>query len=219
MQEHHRFDAGQQVLLVIDAASRLSAVGAGAAALLGWSPARSDASLQELVHPGDSPRLMLALTHGAADGREQVLDLRIRGARGDWVSARCQLSPLEGQGSPRYAVAIRLASAEAEGTSERASRFEGHLWRIAMEVQAARIGGRASFGEAWWAVPEVAELSERQAEIVRRVVRGERVGEIALALNVTESTIRNHLSGIYQKFGVHSQSAFLSKLMRQLPDP
>jgi DNA-binding NarL/FixJ family response regulator len=59
----------------------------------------------------------------------------------------------------------------------------------------------------------VAELSERQAEILRRVVVGERIGDMAEDLSVTESTIRNHLSSIYLKFGVHSQAELLSRLM------
>ncbi|MDT7547541.1 MAG: hypothetical protein QOE99_3651 [Actinomycetota bacterium] len=206
-------DAGRQLLCIVDATSRLSAIGVGAAGLLGWRSTRLDTPLQDAVHPGDAPRLMLALHHSAADRREQFLELRLRGVGGEWVPALFQVSPLDGREPLRYAVAIRLPDRETQAAWDRVSRLEGHLWRVALEVQAARIGNRASLLEAWWDLPEVAELSERQAEILRRVVVGERIGDMAEDLSVTESTIRNHLSSIYLKFGVHSQAELLSRLM------
>jgi DNA-binding CsgD family transcriptional regulator len=120
--------------------------------------------------------------------------------------------------SSRHAIAIRLPYVGVEPADDRASRLEGHLWRIALEVQAAGLGGRPGHHEQWWAEPELAELSERQAEILRRTVRGERVSDIARELVVTESTVRNHLSGIYRKFGVHSQTALMLRLMPRAAD-
>jgi DNA-binding NarL/FixJ family response regulator len=210
-------DTSQQLLCLVDAAGRLSDIGAGAAELLGWEAAHRGSPLQDAVHPVDAPRLMDALGQSAADRRAEILDLRMRGRSGGWTRVRCQVSPLADHDPPQFALAIRLSPSDDESSSERASRLEGHLWRIALEVQAARIGDRSSLREAWWAAPEVAELSGRQAEILRRVVQGERVAAIAEELSVTESTVRNHLSGIYQKFGVHSQSALMSRLMRGDP--
>jgi DNA-binding NarL/FixJ family response regulator len=82
-----------------------------------------------------------------------------------------------------------------------------------MEVQSAELGGRLGRHEPWWANPALAGLTERQTEILRRVVRGERVPNIARELVVTASTVRNHLSSIYRKFGVHSQSELMLRLM------
>ena len=101
---------------------------------------------------------------------------------------------------------------------QRAIALEGHLWRIAMEVQAAGISHRPGLSDAWWTDPVLRGLSERQAEIVRRVVRGERVATIARELFVSESTVRNHLSAIYRKVGVHSQSELLARLMSGAAD-
>jgi DNA-binding CsgD family transcriptional regulator len=212
--QDHVLDASDQLLCLVDHDGRLSDIGAGAAELLGWDAAHRGTPLQDAVHPEDAPRLLLALGHSWADRRNAVLDLRIRGRSGEWDQVRCQVSPLGEDDPPRYAMAIRLSELDEGSATERASRLEGHLWRIALEVQAARIADRSSLREAWWTDPAVAGLSERQADILRRVVRGEAVAAIAQELVITESTVRNHLSGIYEKFGVHSQAALMSRLMR-----
>jgi DNA-binding CsgD family transcriptional regulator len=199
-------------MCLVDAASRVVAIGTDAPGLLGLR-LRLDAQLQDAVHPDDAPQLMYALGQRSGRRRGRILDLRLRDTAGNWVPCRLQLSPLDGQNAPPYGVSIQLLSTGSEAAQERVSRLEGHLWRIALEVQAAGIGDPATRPEAWWAIPEVAELTERQAEILRRVMRGERIGAMARELNVTESTIRNHLSGVYRRFGVNSQAALLSRLL------
>ena len=57
----------------------------------------------------------------------------------------------------------------------------------------------------------------RQWEILTRLVRGQRVQEIADALYLSPSTVRNHLTAIYRKFGVHSQAELLAALLN-VPD-
>jgi DNA-binding NarL/FixJ family response regulator len=56
-------------------------------------------------------------------------------------------------------------------------------------------------------------FSTRQWEILTRLIRGERVQAIADDLYLSPSTVRNHLSVIYRKFGVHSQSELLAKYL------
>ena len=51
-----------------------------------------------------------------------------------------------------------------------------------------------------------------------RLVHGERVSDIAAALFLSPSTVRNHLTAIYKKFGVHSQAGLLAKLLDILAD-
>jgi DNA-binding NarL/FixJ family response regulator len=55
-------------------------------------------------------------------------------------------------------------------------------------------------------------LSSRQWEIVARLRRGERVPQIARAMYLSQSTVRNHLTAVFRKFGVHSQSELLTLL-------
>lgn len=65
------------------------------------------------------------------------------------------------------------------------------------------------------AVPVEGDFSDRQLEIMRRLVRGERVPTIARALFVSQSTVRNHLSVIFRKLGVHSQEELLQTLRQR----
>jgi two-component system response regulator DesR len=48
-------------------------------------------------------------------------------------------------------------------------------------------------------------LSEREIEILRLAKRGLRNPQIAQALHISAGTVRNHLSAIYRKLGVHSR--------------
>ncbi len=58
-------------------------------------------------------------------------------------------------------------------------------------------------------------LSSRQIEILRRLLGGQRVRDVAQELFLSQSTIRNHLSAIYQRFGVHSQTELLNLLRKR----
>ncbi|MDQ1696318.1 MAG: hypothetical protein QOJ03_1671 [Frankiaceae bacterium] len=206
-------DSSRFVFCVIGADGRLAEISANAAELLGWDASRRELRLQDGVHPEDVHLLSAFLAADPADRPPPTLRLRVRGRGGEWIWVRCHLSPLAAPHPIRYAVAINLPSRGGERPEERASRLEGHLWRIALEVQAAEIGSQRGLREAWWSDPALAGLSERQAEILRRIVRGEAVPEIARDLVITESTVRNHLSAIYRKFGVHSQSALMLRLL------
>ena len=61
-------------------------------------------------------------------------------------------------------------------------------------------------------VRRLAGLTDRQLEVLSRLMRGERVPTIAKSLYVSQSTVRNHLVGIFKHFDVHSQAELLSKL-------
>ena len=208
-------DTGRLVLGIVDEVGRLAEISANADDLLGWGESHRDTQLQDWVHAEDVPVVATALAGSPATGRATTVSARVQGRDGQWIRVQCLVSPLVARNPARHAIAIRLPYAGIEPADDRASRLEGHLWRIALEVQAAGLGGRPGRYEQWWAQPEFAELSERQADILRRTVRGERVQDIARELVITESTVRNHLSGVYRKFGVHSQTALMLRLMPQ----
>ena len=110
------------------------------------------------------------------------------------------------------------AGATPERTRLRANQLERHLWRIALEVRAAGLLPLSGQGVPERHIAKFEELSPRQREIISRLVAGERVAEIARAMYLSPSTIRNHLSAIYRKFGVHSQVELIA-VLRTLTDP
>jgi two-component system response regulator DevR len=55
-------------------------------------------------------------------------------------------------------------------------------------------------------------LTSREQQVLDRLLDGERVGWIAADLFLSESTVRNHLSSIFKKVGVHSQSELIGRL-------
>jgi DNA-binding CsgD family transcriptional regulator len=106
----------------------------------------------------------------------------------------------------------------------RAHQLEQHLWRIALELRTA--GLMPTVGEdtvSLDAIKEFAELTGRQREIVARLAAGQRVKEIAEEMYLSPSTVRNHLTGVFRKFHVHSQLELITALkgggVVQTPDP
>jgi DNA-binding NarL/FixJ family response regulator len=62
------------------------------------------------------------------------------------------------------------------------------------------------------AIPGLSELSTRQWDVLNRLLRGERTTSIARDMFISPSTVRNHLSEIFRKLGVHSQGELLELL-------
>lgn len=61
-------------------------------------------------------------------------------------------------------------------------------------------------------------LSRREQDVVRLLLRGDRVPSIAQQLWLTQSTVRNHLYSIYRKLGVKSQQELIV-LLRDISQP
>jgi DNA-binding NarL/FixJ family response regulator len=61
-------------------------------------------------------------------------------------------------------------------------------------------------------LPGLPHLTSREQEVLTRLLDGQRVASIAAELFVSQSTVRNHLSAIFRKVGVHSQAALLRRL-------
>jgi PAS domain S-box-containing protein len=57
-------------------------------------------------------------------------------------------------------------------------------------------------------------LTQREFEIVDRLIHGDRVPVIATTLFVSQSTIRNQLAAVFRKIGVHSQQELISYVRR-----
>jgi DNA-binding NarL/FixJ family response regulator len=99
---------------------------------------------------------------------------------------------------------------ESPGSSGGARQLAGHLRRIAAQIEAAGVLAPLIETATVLGMPTTTELSPRQWEIASRLTRGERVATIAAEMYLSQSTVRNHLSATFRKFGVHSQAELLA---------
>jgi len=169
----------------------------------------------DLVDPRDVGRLLSA--GKLATGENAVcLYVRMPNATQPWARIACVLAALAGsksQTGSRAFVLLRL-DLEYATSGSRVAQLERHLWNIMSEVEASGI--LEGIGQ----IPDVnrlhkmGKLTVRQWEIVGKLLHGERVPQIAKDLFVSQSTIRNHLSQVFERFGVHSQAELIDYLRK-----
>jgi DNA-binding CsgD family transcriptional regulator len=167
--------------------------------------------LHELVHPDDVPFLLSAAAQALVDGPGVAVAVRLRRDDQDWVRLRLMFNRLHGS-EARLGFAFSPPPVDDADPAAKVARLERHLWRIAGELEAAGVvSGHAR-------CPDASEfggadgLTSRQWEILSRLMRGERVPGIARALFLSQSTVRNHLTALFRRFGVHSQEELLGAL-------
>jgi DNA-binding CsgD family transcriptional regulator len=157
--------------------------------------------------------------------REDRAELQGAGARTPEVVQPVRLRTSEGVSrvsllvGPFAGGGHRVVACAEHGSNEdsepaRTEELERRLRRIGVEVQASGVLDLSSLAreqrvEAGAPQPE---LSARQLEILMSLIAGNDIREVAASLFLSPSTVRNHLSAIYRKFGVHSQA----ELFRQL---
>jgi DNA-binding NarL/FixJ family response regulator len=101
------------------------------------------------------------------------------------------------------------------GLDDRVAELEARLRRIAVELKAAGVMDDIDTLPAATDYPQLDELTDRQRQILIRLLNAQRVSVIAAELYLSPSTVRNHLMTIFSKFGVHSQVELLAVLRRQ----
>lgn len=216
---------GDPVLIVVHDENewRISEISLDGLTLFGLDPdVDRGRALQSVVHPDDAPVLVAGLGRSGVERRGMAMNLRVRSRSGAWASIRCEISPLcsHNPPQPRFALAMRSLAAPGAGEppGERIARLEAHLWRISVEVASAGLREASGSDEMRRDGLPLPGFSPRQLEILTRLLRGERVPTIARELFISQSTVRNHLSAIYQRFGVHSQADLIARL-RPTPPP
>jgi DNA-binding CsgD family transcriptional regulator len=136
--------------------------------------------------------------------------------RGGWWTDACLLVAPETRdhvGRVSFAL-LGLPPAPAGARADRVAELELRLRHIATEVRAAGVLDELDAMPATSEHPRLRELTSRQWEILSRLIRGERVPTIARGLFISQSTVRNHLAGIYARFDVHSQAELLEAVRR-----
>lgn len=170
--------------------------------------------LIDWVHPDDRSELSADMSGLSTSA---VVYPRIRFAIGD--GSWREVCVLVGVPRPDADPIIRFALVGVleDVSSSRVEELEMRLRRIGSEVRAAGLIDVMDPVVDLRDFPQMGELTNRQWEILHRLLDGERVATIASELYISRSTVRNHLATIFQKFDVHTQ-AELIQLLRQ-PKP
>ena len=87
--------------------------------------------------------------------------------------------------------------------------FREHALRLA---QLGHSAGLLGFEIGIPDLPELKDLSRREWDVVLGLLQGYRIPAVARKLGIRPNTVRHHLSAIFQKLGVRSQSELLVKL-------
>jgi DNA-binding CsgD family transcriptional regulator len=140
-----------------------------------------------------------------------ALKVRMRNARGGWEPLCCVLTSLVGDDDRCF---ILVEAPETVSSADRTAELEHYLWKIAGEVEASGILERIGIPPDPERLPEMNSLTVRQWEVLTRLRRGERVPTIADELFLSQSAVRNHLSEIFKRFGVHSQPELMALFTR-----
>jgi DNA-binding CsgD family transcriptional regulator len=178
----------------------------------------SDQAIGRRLIPDSGQREALDLLDPARWASEECsvsLRVRVEDGSGELRPLRCVLVPSAGP-TNRWFMLLPEAEFVLDQSQDRTAQLEQHLWRIAAEVEASGVLHRYGKGiPDPTLVPQLKALSARQWEVLSHLMRGERVPTIAKEMFVSASTVRNHLSAIFQRFGVHSQAELLATIARE----
>jgi PAS domain S-box-containing protein len=171
-------------------------------------------ALLGLVHPLAAAEFLEAASRAVSHRIAVSLPTRLRSGKDMWTERECLLVPMCEHNPPRLGIVVSAIMPTREHASP--GVIAAHVRHTALD---ARAGDALRAMATMTARPGFPELSARQIEILARVVRGESVDDIAAALYLGASTVRNHLTALYRKFGVHSRAALLSELLRTSSAP
>ena len=211
-------EPGNVVLGTVDGTWRVDRVSHDVTPLLGLTPEQSAGQpVLGIIHPSDVPAFLAAVEHARRGQRAVRLTLRLNARSGDWTSVTVILATIAPTDPPPLAFALMRndAADPHPAGSSRETRLEAHLLRIAGELHAAGLMPRLQQLPALADEPRLGKLTSREWAVLTRLLDGQRVPAIAAGLYVSQSTVRNHLSSIYAKLGVHSQVDLIRLIRRQ----
>ena len=201
-----------RVIGTVDDEWRIDRISCDVEAVLGYrAPELAGALFLAAINPHDLPDLLAGLAHVHATGRHAVVRLRVRRADMRWIWCRARLAALGDP--PRFAFTLRPLLDRSRVTStERLTELERRLGRIAYELRSVGLPVPSSESPGLAELPELATLTSREWETLSLLADGGRVASIATALGLSQSTVRNHLSAVFRKLNVGSQSELLAFL-------
>ena len=155
---------------------------------------------------------LLAAASRARETCSVALTVRLRDRHGTWEPLCCVLTSLAGSTDRCFMLVEDPPRRESETSGPRVVQLENHLRLIAAEVAASGVLTRVGAFPDARRFPQLGTLSRREWEVLSRLLEGDRVPAIADALMISQSTVRNRLSVIFRRFGVHSQAELLELL-------
>jgi PAS domain S-box-containing protein len=167
------------------------------------------------LHPGDLPVFLAAVERARAGQRAVVVSVRLRARSGHWAPVRAVLATLSEDYPPALAFALTTGgnkALKAVGGGDDRSRLDAEIQRVTRDLRVAGIVPRLDRLPDVARFPELSRLTAREWQILVLLLEGERVASIAGELYVSQSTVRNHLSSIFSKLGVHSQAELIHRL-------
>jgi DNA-binding CsgD family transcriptional regulator len=179
-------------------------VGIPADALLGQS-------LLDMVTPESASRLLWGLAQATTNGRGAPLRLELQHADGRGVVVQLLIVPLHPPASCAFSILPSLPGGGADMTAVEAHEL---IAQLAMGIDALGTA-RDMAGMSASKRLVLSMLSARELDIVTRMLAGDRVPTIAKALFLSQSTVRNQLSSVFTKLGIHSQQELLDVLRDQ----
>jgi len=201
------FDGAQ---ITLDAHWRIAQISTGAGQVLGRPPAELLAtSIIDLTQTDDQAALLLGFARATTE-RSADIRVRMHHQDGGQRTVGATITLVESDGPLPYSMVLAPAAGLDVPDAGSANQLAVDLRRIAWQIEAAGILAPLIETATSLGIPTTADLSARQWEITSRLVQGERVATIAADLFLSQSTVRNHLSAIFQKFGVHSQAELLA---------
>jgi DNA-binding CsgD family transcriptional regulator len=216
-------EPGNVVLGTVDSNWRLDRISQDVTPLLGLTPEQcAGQPVLGVIHPSDLPAFLAAVEHGRRGQRAVRLTLRLNTRSGDWTDVAVVLATIAPGDPPPLAFALIRNDAAADPQprdSSRETRLEAHMLRIADELHAAGLLPRLQQLPALADEPQLGKLTSREWAVLTRLLDGQRVSAIATDLYVSQSTVRNHLSSIYAKLGVHSQVDLIRLIRRGTKHP
>ncbi len=211
---------GHILLGTLDGQWRIDRVSHDVVEMLGYQPEEVAGSpVLGVLHPGDTGTFLAAVEHARTGHRAVQATVRLRSRAGDWVPVRAVLATISEDYPPAlaFAVASTDQGVTAPGPQDERSRLGADLQRIAGDLRFAGVVPHLDRLPDMARFPALSRLTTREWEILVLLLEGERVAAIATDLYVSQSTVRNHLSSIFSKLGVHSQAELIHRLRATEP--
>lgn len=188
----------------------------------GRAPAAIDSRLLRSVGSAFFNHSPYALVHGVQDHRSRydcIYTFVGPQALADGASAqRLRMAmPFVDTGFRQLADGPQLAQARTWHTGSSGANFSGGL---VADTAADRALAPSARDEAAWSEPDAGErgnaLSARELEVMEWVRMGKTNSEIAIILNLSTFTVKNHMRRIYRKLDVLNRAQAVGSLDRML---